>query len=97
VSLSSLLPLSLHVLTPNRYKPDVSIDFLVTELAFQGEDDDLDTGRRNCVQFVCDHNSEHLIERKDDGSVRFLAGKASNLFELAKKSAFGSVDIKGQM
>lgn len=85
------------MLTCLRYKPDVSIDYLVSELAFQGEDDDPDAGRRNCVEFICDHNGEHLIERKDDGSVRFLAGKSNNLFEIAKKSAFGSVDIKGQI
>jgi hypothetical protein len=38
----------------------------------------------------------HLIVRKDDGRVRFLAGKAGNIFEAAKIAAFSVVDIKGQ-
>lgn len=79
-----------------RYKPDISLDFVVNSLAFQGEDDDSDAAYRNCIQFICDHGGEHLIERKDDGRVRLLTGKAGNTFENAKKAAFRTVDIKGQ-
>lgn len=78
------------------YKPDISLDFVVDSLAFQGEDDDSDAAYRNCIQFICDHGGEHLIERKDDGRVRLLTGKAGNTFENAKKAAFRTVDIKGQ-
>jgi hypothetical protein len=69
---------------------------VVEGLAFQGEDEDPDAGHRNCIQFICDHGGEHLIERKDDGRVRFLAGKAGKIFEAAKIAAFSVVDIKGQ-
>lgn len=79
----------------HRYKPDISLDLLVEGLAFQGEDDDPDAGSRNCIQFICDHGGEHLIERKDDGRIRFLAGKAGSVFETAKRAA-STVDIKGQ-
>ncbi|KAL1585115.1 hypothetical protein WHR41_06528 [Cladosporium halotolerans] len=78
------------------YKPDISLDFVVNSLAFHGEDDDSDAAYRNCIQFICDHGGEHLIERKDDGRVRLLTGKAGNTFETAKKAAFRTVDIKGQ-
>ncbi|KAM0718696.1 hypothetical protein Q7P37_005767 [Cladosporium fusiforme] len=78
------------------YKPDICLDFVVTSLAFQGEDEDPDAGSRNCIQFICDHGGEHLIERKDDGRVRLLTGKAGLVFKSAKDAAFKTVDIKGQ-
>ena len=56
----------------------------------------MDDGFRNCIQFICDHGGEQLIERKDDGRVRLLTGKAANTFETAKRAAFRIVDIKGQ-
>lgn len=65
-------------------------------LAFQGEGEDPDDGSRNCIQFICDHGGANLIERKDDGRVRFATGKAGLIFETAKKAAFKTVDIKGQ-
>jgi len=86
-----------HKLTQShRYKPDISLDSVVEWLAFQGEDEDPDAGSRNCIQFICDHGGEHLIERKDDGRVRLATGKAGIIFETAKKAAFRTVDIKGQ-
>lgn len=86
-----------HTLTQlHRYKPDISLDSVVEWLAFQGEDEDPDAGSRNCIQFICDHGGDHLIERKDDGSIRFATGKAGMIFETAKKAAFRTVDIKGQ-
>ena len=84
-------------LTVCRYKPDISLESLVSELAFQDEDEDPDAGHRNCVQFICDYGGQHLIERKDDGQVRFLTGKAGNLFEAAKQATFRTIDIKGQI
>lgn len=83
-------------LTNPRYKPDISLDFIVESLAFQGEDEDPDAGSRNCIQFLCDHGGEHLVERKDDGRVRLLTGKAGLLFRTASNAAFKTVDIKGQ-
>lgn len=82
------------------YKPDVSLHFLVQELAFRGdaesEEADADAGPRECLDLICRYGGEQLIERKDD-DVRFLSGKAGNLFENAKAGAFGRVDIKGQI
>lgn len=86
----------MHLLIGNRYKPDISLDFIVENLAFQGEDEDPDAGSRNCIQFICDHGGEHLIERKDDGQVRLLTGKAGLIFKQAAAAAFRTVDIKGQ-
>lgn len=37
------------------------------------------------------------MERKEDGDVRFQSGKAGAVFEGAKRAAFRSVDIKGQI
>ncbi|KAK6414374.1 hypothetical protein LTR95_017745 [Oleoguttula sp. CCFEE 5521] len=81
------------------YKQDVSLDFIVTELGFQPEDeDDADGARRLCVEFIAEHNGEHLIQQKDDGAVRCLTSKAGLLFEEAKQRAFkGNVDLKGQV
>lgn len=84
-----------------RYKPDVSVHFLAQELAFHGEDDgetsDPDAGARQCVDFLCQHGGEHLVERRAENDVRFLSGKAGPLFENARAAAFRSVDIKGQI
>ena len=74
--------------------------FLARELAFHGDIDsdesDPDAGARQCLDFLCQHGGEHLVERKDD-EVRFLTGKAGPVFENAKLAAFGKVDIKGQI
>lgn len=82
------------------YKPDVSVRFLAQELAFHGEPDsdtsDPDAGARQCLEFLCKHGGENLVERKED-DVRFLTGKAGALFENAKSAAFGRVDLKGQI
>jgi len=85
----------------HRYKADISLRFLTEELAFHGEeeedDSDPDAGPRQCLKFLCDHGGEALIERKDDGDVRFATGRAAATFESAKASAFRSVNIKGQI
>jgi len=85
----------------HRYKPDVSVRFLAQELAFHGEDDDpssdTDAGPRQCLKFLCDHGGEALVERKDDGDIRFATGKAGALFESVKALAFRKVDLKGQI
>jgi hypothetical protein len=49
-----------------------------------------------CLDFICQHNGESLLQEKD-GAVRFLTGKAGNLLENAKRAAFGMTDIKGQI
>lgn len=78
----------------------MSLRFLAQELAFHGdaEDDssDFDAGPRQCLDFLCQHGGEHLVERKED-DVRFLTGKAGAVFENAKVAAFRGVDIKGQI
>lgn len=70
------------------------------ELAFHGEEGseegDTEAGARQCLDFLCQHGAEHLIDQKGD-EVRVLTGKAGPLFENARASAFRSVDIKGQI
>lgn len=84
----------------DRYKPDVSVQFLAQELAFHGEEDsntsDPDSGAPQCIDFLSQHGGESLIERKDD-DIRFQSGKAGQLFENARAAAFRGVDIKGQI
>lgn len=79
----------------------MSLQFLTQELAFHGDNDsdasDPDAGSRQCLDFICQNGGEHLIERKDDGEIRFLAGKAGAVFENARAAAFRGVDIKGQI
>ena len=79
----------------------MSLDFLARELAFhgdgEGEVSDPDAAARQCLDFLCQHGAEHLVERKEDGEVRFLAGKAGAVFETARAAAFRGVDIKGQI
>ncbi|KAH8678609.1 SAC3/GANP/Nin1/mts3/eIF-3 p25 family-domain-containing protein [Tricladium varicosporioides] len=70
------------------YKPDVSLRFVTEELGFESDGD--------AAQFIFDHNGQHLLEEKDEG-LRFLTGKAGQLFESAKAEAFRKVDIKGQI
>lgn len=81
------------------YKPDVSTTFLTTELAFEcGENEVFEEDvHRACLEFLASHNGASLIDQKEEGGVRFLTGKAGVLFEQAKRVAFGTVDIKGQI
>jgi SAC3 family protein LENG8/THP3 len=83
-----------------RYKPDVSVRFLASELAFHGEDDgeeaDSDAGPRQCLDFLCESGAEGFVERKDT-DVRFLSGKAGQHFVDMRAAAFRKVDIKGQI
>lgn len=76
------------MLTIFRYKPDVNLRFVTEELGFESDGD--------AAQFIFDHNGQHLLEEKDEG-LRFLTGKAGQLFESAKAEAFRKVDIKGQI
>ena len=76
------------MLTNNSFKPDVKLRFVTEELGFESDSD--------AAQFVYDHQGEHLLEEKDDG-LRFLTGKAGQIFENAKQAAFRKVDIKGQI
>lgn len=83
-----------------RYKPDVSLQFLTQELAFRADEEgspepDHDADARECYNFICRHGGEHLFEQKEE--LRFLSGKAGDLFQRAKTAAFGGVDIKGQI
>lgn len=79
----------------------MSLEFLTRELAFHGDNEsdasDPDAGSRQCLDFICQNGGEQLIERKEDGSIRFLAGKAGSVFENARAAAFKGVDIKGQI
>lgn len=70
---------------------------IVTELAFQGEEEDPDHGSRTCVEFICEYGGENLISKRDDGTIRFLSGSAKGIFDQARAAAFRKVDIKGQI
>jgi hypothetical protein len=88
-----------HLLIYIRYKPDVSGKFLAQELGFAIDNDDsvFETDHvRSCLDFISRYTGQSLVEEKD-GDVRVLTGKAGNIFEAAKQSAFGKVDIKGQI
>lgn len=84
----------------SRYKPDVSLRFLTSELAFTGAEEadrnDPDAGHKQCLEFITKHGGETLIERKDD-DIRVLTGKGAAIFQAAKTGAFRGVDIKGQI
>lgn len=83
-----------------RYKPDISFEDVATHLAFDcdnGETFFSDDVSRRCHEFLAKHGAQALVLRKDDGTSRFLTGKAGNLFEDARKKSFGKVDIKGQI
>lgn len=66
----------------------MKIRFVTEELGFESD--------QETCQFILQHATEDLLEEKD-GHVRLLAGKAGPLFEQAKRGAFKSVDIKGQI
>lgn len=70
------------------YKPDVKIRFITEELGFESDEES--------ARFVLDHAGEELLQERDDG-VKLLTGKAGQVFEVAKKSAYKIVDIKGQI
>ena len=62
--------------------------FITEELGF---DSDQQAG-----QFIVDHAPAELLEEQN-GVVKFLAGKAGNVFEQAKAEANRLIDIKGQI
>ncbi|KAK1834254.1 SAC3/GANP/Nin1/mts3/eIF-3 p25 family-domain-containing protein [Podospora conica] len=70
------------------YKPDVPLRFITDELGFESDTE--------AAQFILDHGGQELLDDRN-GPVVFLTGKASNTLEPARASAFGRVDIKGQI
>ncbi|KAJ4154082.1 hypothetical protein LMH87_010545 [Akanthomyces muscarius] len=70
------------------YKPDVKLRFVTEELGFESDAD--------AAQFIIDQQGQDLLEDRSDNIV-FLTGKAGNLFETSRATAFRSVDIKGQI
>ncbi|TVY62868.1 THP3-like protein [Lachnellula suecica] len=70
------------------FKPDVPLRFVTEELGFESDND--------AAQFIYDYNGQALLEEKE-GNLRFLTGKAAQLFEVARNEAFRKVDIKGQI
>ncbi|KAF2217622.1 hypothetical protein CERZMDRAFT_92273 [Cercospora zeae-maydis SCOH1-5] len=81
------------------YKPEISTKFITEELHFDHEEcesvfeaDHIQA----CVDFIKRHGGQDLLQDKD-GDVRVSTSKAHALFEAAKQSTFGFVDIKGQI
>lgn len=72
----------------SRYKPDVKLRFITEELGFESDAD--------AAQFIINHNGQELLEDRTE-YIAFLTGKAGPLFESARKQAFQTVDIKGQI
>ncbi|KAH0526859.1 hypothetical protein TsFJ059_010132 [Trichoderma semiorbis] len=70
------------------YKPDVKLRFITEELGFESDAD--------AAQFIIDYQGQHLLEDRTE-YIAFLTGKANNLFENSRASAFRKVDIKGQI
>ncbi|PPJ50803.1 hypothetical protein CBER1_06493 [Cercospora berteroae] len=81
------------------YKPDVSAKFITEELHFE-EDESESVFEADhiqaCIEFIKRHGGQDLLQEKD-GDVRVSTSKAYSLFEKARQSAFGVVDIKGQI
>lgn len=71
-----------------RYKPDIKLRFITEELGFESDAD--------AAQFIIDYQGQHLLEDRTE-YIAFLTGKANNLFENSRASAFRKVDIKGQI
>lgn len=61
---------------------------MTEELGFESDEDS--------ARFILEHASEDLLQERDDG-VRFLTGRAGQLFEAAKRGAFKLIDLKGQI
>lgn len=76
----------------------MSSQYLTKELAFECDPSHLFEGdiHHACLEFVRKYSGESLIQERD-GNIRILTGKAGNIFETAMKTAFGTVDIKGQI
>ncbi len=72
----------------HRYKPDVRLRFITEELGFESDAD--------AAQFIIDQQGQHLLDDRTE-YIAFLTGKAGNIFDLARASAFRTVDIKGQI
>jgi hypothetical protein len=70
------------------YKPDLRLRFITEELGFESDAD--------AAQFIINHNGQELLEDRTE-YIAFLTGKAGPLFENARKQAFRTVDIKGQI
>ncbi|KAL7932918.1 SAC3/GANP/Nin1/mts3/eIF-3 p25 family domain-containing protein [Trichoderma chlorosporum] len=70
------------------YKPDIKLRFITEELGFESDAD--------AAQFIIDYQGQHLLEDRTE-YIAFLTGKANNLFENSRATAFRKVDIKGQI
>ena len=66
----------------------MKIRLITEELGFESDEES--------ARFILEHVSEELLRERDDG-VRFLTGKAGQVFESATAVAFKRVDIKGQI
>ena len=64
---------------------------MTEELAFESDDETA----KFVIEYAGDAATELLQER--DSHVRLLTGKAGQIFDRARASAFRSVDIKGQI
>ena len=79
----------------NRYKPNVSVEFLAEELGFESYEMALDfLDKAGC------NNAGALVEPDDKtalGTWKVDMSKASPIFLSARAAAFKSIDIKGQL
>lgn len=66
----------------------MKLRFITEELGFESDAD--------AAQFLIDYQGQHLLEDRTE-YIAILTGKAGNLFESARASAFQKVDIKGQI
>jgi hypothetical protein len=75
-----------------RYKPTLNIRFLTEELGFESHSE--------TVQFILDHGGRDALEERVDGESSEILLKPADaypIFNAAKQSAYGRVDIKGQI
>lgn len=66
----------------------MKLRFITEELGFESDAD--------AAQFIIDYQGQHLLEARTE-YIAFLSGKAGQLFESARSTAFQKVDIKGQI
>ncbi|ORY65161.1 GANP/Nin1/mts3/eIF-3 p25 family protein [Pseudomassariella vexata] len=70
------------------YIKTLKLRYITEELAFESD--------AEAAQFIIDHNGQDALEERD-GTIVLTVGKAKQHFELARKEAFRSVDLKGQI
>lgn len=71
------------------YKPDIKLRVVTDELAFDSDGD--------AATFICEHGNESFLQQDAAGDVRFMTGKVGNVYDEARRRAFGTVDLKGQI